>query len=89
MSNSVTEAEAPNIEPAVQEEEAIQWDSLTALDRCDLCGSQAYVGVVFKTGDLLFCAHHFREFEAKMSLTAEQVFDERWKLSDKRLDVSA
>jgi hypothetical protein len=28
-------------------------------DRCDLCGSQAYVLVQGTPGDLMFCGHHY------------------------------
>ncbi len=31
---------------------------LSALDRCDLCGAQAYIRVTLESGELLFCAHH-------------------------------
>lgn len=41
-------------------EVATEW-KLTALDRCDRCGSQAYVQIVGSTGDLLFCAHHYNK----------------------------
>jgi hypothetical protein len=35
---------------------------LTALDRCDRCGAQAYVRATLPAGtELLFCAHHSRE----------------------------
>jgi len=37
--------------------------SLTAHDRCDQCGSQAYVLVVGMSGELTFCAHHFTKVE--------------------------
>jgi len=58
-------------------------------DRCDSCGAQAYVGVLFGEDklDLLFCAHHFKRFEDKITATASKVFDERWKLSDQRQGV--
>ncbi|WP_237201000.1 MULTISPECIES: DUF7455 domain-containing protein [Rothia] len=37
---------------------------LTVADRCDACGAQAYVRVVFENGhDLLFCGHHARAKE--------------------------
>lgn len=40
---------------------------LTAADRCDRCGAQAYVHVELPSGlELLFCAHHFREHESKV-----------------------
>ncbi len=36
--------------------------ALTASDRCDRCGAQAYLRVELQTGgELLFCAHHARE----------------------------
>jgi hypothetical protein len=36
--------------------------AFTALDRCDRCGAQAFVRAVLPAGDLLFCAHHAREY---------------------------
>ena len=35
--------------------------TLTAADRCDRCGAQAYVRAVLKAGSLDFCQHHWRE----------------------------
>lgn len=33
---------------------------LTNQDRCDRCGSQAYVKVIFNSGaDLMLCGHHW------------------------------
>jgi hypothetical protein len=33
---------------------------LTAADRCDRCGAQAFVRTAMSTGyELLWCAHHF------------------------------
>ena len=34
---------------------------LTAGDRCDRCGAQAYFRAMFVSGELLFCGHHGRE----------------------------
>ena len=34
---------------------------LTAMDRCDRCGAQAFYRAVLVSGELLFCAHHGRE----------------------------
>lgn len=39
---------------------------LTALDRCDSCGAQAYVRATLATGDLYFCAHHAARFREKL-----------------------
>jgi hypothetical protein len=69
------------LDVAVQEKSREK--TLTAKDRCDACGSQAYVHVFGSTGDLMFCAHHFNKIsnnpESKMSLTAfaYKIVDER------------
>jgi hypothetical protein len=50
---------------------------LSALDRCDRCGAQAYVRVALLSGgELLFCAHHFAEFRPALEAQAAQVHDE-------------
>ena len=56
--------------------------SLTAADRCDRCGAQAYLRVELQTGgELLFCAHHAREHGEKLKEIAVSVTDETHKLS--------
>ena len=56
---------------------------LTAVDRCDRCGAQAYLRVSLKSGgELLFCAHHAREHGEKLREIAEHVHDETQKLAD-------
>ena len=50
--------------------------SLTAADRCDRCGAQAYVRVVLAAGDLLFCAHHARRYESKLREVAREFDDQ-------------
>jgi hypothetical protein len=58
----------------------IAW--LSAVDRCDRCGAQAYVQVVFDHGaELLFCAHHAREHETKLRDIAVVIHDETNRLS--------
>ena len=38
--------------------------TLTALDRCDRCGAQAYIRAELASGGaLLFCNHHGRDVE--------------------------
>jgi len=49
-------------------------------DRCDRCGSQAYVQVSLPTGQLLFCAHHYQEYEARLRPIATGVLDDRDRL---------
>ena len=36
-------------------------DTLVSTDRCDACGSQAYVKVSKETDELLFCGHHYNK----------------------------
>jgi hypothetical protein len=56
--------------------------ALTALDRCDHkgCGAQAYVRVTLSTGELYFCGHDFAAVEMKLSVTAQHIDDQRWRL---------
>jgi hypothetical protein len=54
---------------------------LSALDRCDSCGAQAYVRVTMSTGDLFFCAHHGAQFKEKLSATALEWHDESNRLN--------
>ena len=50
--------------------------SLTALDRCDSCGAQAYIRVQLDSGELLFCAHHGKKYQEKLSGIAQSWHDE-------------
>ena len=55
--------------------------SLSAADRCDRCGAQAYLRVeLVGGGELLFCAHHAREHGDKLRQIAAAVHDETHKL---------
>ncbi|MEV8326128.1 hypothetical protein [Kitasatospora sp. NPDC056731] len=55
---------------------------LTAADRCDRCGAQAYLRVVLASGgELLFCAHHGRKFEPELKKIAVEIQDESGRLS--------
>ncbi|HET7326125.1 MAG TPA: hypothetical protein VFJ14_02450 [Nocardioidaceae bacterium] len=57
--------------------------ALTALDRCDRCGAQAYVRVELNGGgELLFCAHHGREHADKIRNVAASIQDETEKLTE-------
>jgi hypothetical protein len=61
----------------------IQDRTLTANDRCDSCGSQAYVHVEGMSGKLMFCAHHFSKImsdpsgQEAMEKFAFKITDER------------
>ena len=60
----------------------------TAQDRCDQCGSMAYVQAIGVTGDLLFCAHHYQgildneKAQEAMTRFAYQIIDERKQLEE-------
>lgn len=55
---------------------------LTAADRCDRCGAQAYLRVELRSGgELLFCAHHAREHGEKIKELAITVIDETHRLT--------
>ena len=55
--------------------------ALSAADRCDRCGAQAYLRVELQSGgELLFCAHHAREHGDKLRTIAANVHDETHKL---------
>jgi len=54
---------------------------LNALDRCDRCGAQAYVrAVLLNGGELMFCAHHGKEYAEKLKSVAATIIDESEKL---------
>ena len=57
--------------------------ALTASDRCDRCGAQAYLRVELNSGgELLFCAHHAREHGEKLKEIAVTWIDESDKLAE-------
>lgn len=56
--------------------------ALSALDRCDMCGAQAYVRVTLASGELLFCAHHGTEYKPKLIETAIDWHDESDRLTE-------
>lgn len=50
---------------------------LTAADRCDRCGAQAYVRVMLASGgELLFCAHHGRKHTPALTSAEATIQDE-------------
>lgn len=53
---------------------------LTIEDRCDACTAQAYVYVLFESGDLLFCLHHWKEHQNNVAEAAKDVLDESHRL---------
>jgi hypothetical protein len=55
--------------------------NLTAMDRCDRCGAQAYVRVLLPSRlELLFCAHHNRKHARALAEIAVEIQDETRRL---------
>ncbi|KQQ10962.1 MULTISPECIES: DUF7455 domain-containing protein [Rathayibacter] len=57
---------------------------LSAADRCDSCGAQAYIRVVVNNGELLFCAHHGKKYQEKLSSIAQSWHDESARLFEEQ-----
>ncbi len=56
--------------------------ALTALDRCDRCGSQAYLRAKLPSGaDLLFCGHHGNAHRPSLLIAGADFHDETDKLT--------
>lgn len=54
---------------------------LTAQDRCDRCGAQAYVRATLPTGlELLFCGHHGHAQRTLLLVAGASLHDETDKL---------
>jgi len=62
---------------------ALATPQLTAEDRCDRCGAQAYARVILPSGgELLFCAHHMRAHREHLAAIEAQVLDESARLAE-------
>ncbi|GAB3189379.1 DUF7455 domain-containing protein [Nesterenkonia suensis] len=61
-------------------------NTLTALDRCDRCGAQAYVSAALSSGAgvLLFCVHHARQVEGTLRPQTSAWVDESARLEEAR-----
>lgn len=55
---------------------------LTAADRCDRCGAQAYIRATLTSGlELHFCAHHWHQNESRLREVALTIHDESERLA--------
>lgn len=61
----------------------VKQPELTLADRCDRCGAQAFVRALLLAGDLLFCAHHGREYNEKLAEQAILVDDQSERINKK------
>ena len=50
---------------------------LKIADRCDRCGSQAFVLVKGISGELMFCGHHYTKNQDALEKYAYEIIDER------------
>lgn len=65
-------------------------EPLTAVDRCDRCGAQAYVHVTMSAGnELLFCAHHGREYTPELKKLDAVISDQSERLDETQSTPSA
>jgi len=56
--------------------------SLTAADRCDRCVARGYVRVMLPNFlELLFCAHHNRQYASALTKIAVEIHDETGQLA--------
>jgi len=78
MSGSKFWARGADRQPESQKSDGAQVlpASLTAADRCDRCGARAYVRVLLPNLlELLFCAHHNRQYAAALTKIAVEIHD--------------
>jgi hypothetical protein len=64
------------------EEQSLVDYRLTATDRCDACGAQAYIAVEVGGSELLYCAHHGHKYEEKLRSVATSWHDETARLNE-------
>jgi hypothetical protein len=61
---------------------------LNAVDRCDRCGAQAYVrATLLNGGELLFCAHHAKQYAEGLKPVVAAIQDETAKLTASAVSV--
>ena len=64
-------------EYGMTEQVILESTPLNALDRCDRCGTQAYVrAVLLNGGELLFCGHHGKEYAEKLKSVSLKIQNE-------------
>jgi hypothetical protein len=70
------------------EQLVLEQTPLNAVDRCDRCGAQAYVrATLLSGGELLFCAHHAKEYAEGLKPVVKAIQDETNKLVEVSSDA--
>ena len=73
---------AKNRRPGSQQADGRLASTLTTADRCDRCGARAYVRVLLPSRlELLFCAHHNRQYATALTKVAVEIRDETERLT--------
>jgi len=67
----------------VQKEQEVEERQLRVVDRCDSCGSQAFVLVKLLSGELVFCGHHYNKYSDKLNHSSYEIVDERHYINQK------
>lgn len=49
--------------------------TLTALDRCDMCSAAARVIATFLNGELMFCGHHAKDKKDSLISKSISIYD--------------
>jgi hypothetical protein len=64
-------------------EEVADSRTIKVSDRCDSCKAQAFVLVKLVSGELMFCGHHFKKYEEKLTGLSYEIIDERKYINEK------
>jgi hypothetical protein len=81
MSGSKFWAKNRALRPKSEKADGALAGTLTAADRCDRCGARAYVWVLLPNAlELLFCAHHNRQYASALTKVAVEIHDETGRL---------
>jgi hypothetical protein len=82
MSGSRFWAKNQDRRPETEKADGALAGTLTATDRCDRCGARAYVRVLLPSRlELLFCAHHNRQYASALTKIAVEIRDETDRLA--------
>jgi hypothetical protein len=82
MSRTRFWARGPGRRPESEKPDGALAVTLTSADRCDRCGARAYVRVLLPNAlDLLFCAHHNRQYASSLRKIAVEIHDETRRLA--------
>ena len=72
----------------ITEEAPIKERQLVKNDRCDSCGSEAFVLVKMINGQLMFCGHHYMKNQKALNHQSYEIIDEREYINSKPLQSS-